>query len=370
MSIKRLDLYRFNLSGTLDVALLCNSQPLAASLTFLSLDDNNISGGIASEIGNCKQLTRLHLSGNQLAGNLPTSLATLNNLKRLDLSNNKFSGPLPNLDRISGLNMFLAQNNDLSGNIPALYFSNFDHFNVSFNNFSGLIPDVQGYFTADSFLGNPGLCGYPLQKNCSSQILRSTSSKISEDESKGPSKEQMLIYSGYAALGVIIILIVVLKICSGKKQGKKIEAESNGDIEKTSYISSESKAEEASKSGFSVSSENGMVSQQSLIVLARPMVNELKMEDLLRAPAEMIGRGKNGSLYKVMLTNGIVVVVKRIKDWSISSVEFKQRMQLLNQAKHPHVLSPLAFYCTKQEKLLVYEYQRNGSLFKLLHGKF
>ncbi|PNY06595.1 putative inactive receptor kinase [Trifolium pratense] len=370
MSIKRLDLYRFNLSGNLDVALLCNSQPLAASLTFLSLDDNNISGGIASEIGNCKQLTRIHLSGNQLAGNLPASLATLNNLKRLDLSNNKFSGPLPNLDRISGLNMFLAQNNDFSGNIPAFYFSNFDKFNVSFNNFSGLIPDVQGYFSADSFLGNPGLCGYPLQKNCSSQIQRSTSSKISDEEkSKGPSKEQILIYSGYAALGVIIILFVVLKLCIGKKRGKKIEAESNGDIEKTSYVSRESKSEEASKSGFSVSSENGMVSQQSLIVLARPVVNELKMEDLLRAPAEMIGRGKNGSLYKVMLTNGIVVVVKRIKDWSISSVEFKQRMQLLNQAKHPHVLSPLAFYVSKQEKLLVYEYQQNGSLFKLLHGK-
>ncbi|XP_050874715.1 probable inactive receptor kinase At2g26730 [Lathyrus oleraceus] len=369
MSIKRLDLYRFNLSGTLDVALLCNAQPLAASLTFLSLDDNNISGGISSEIGNCKQLTRLHVSGNHLAGNLPASLAMLNNLKRLDLSNNKFSGPLPNLARISGLNMFLAQNNNLGGNIPAFYFPNFDHFNVSFNNFSGQIPDVQGHFFADSFLGNPELCGYPLQKNCTSQTLSSTVSKTSEEEeSKAPSKEQILIYSGYAALGVIIILFVFLKICRSKKRGKKVKASSNDDIEKPSYVSSESKAEDASKSGFSMSSECGMVSQQSLIVLSKPVVNELKLEELLRAPAEMIGRGNNGSLYKVMLTNGIVVVVKRIKDWSISSDEFKQRMQLLNQAKHSHVLPPLAFYCNKQEKLLVYEYQHNGSLFKLLHG--
>lgn len=368
MSIKKLDFYRFNLSGTLDVALLCNLQPLAESLTFLSLDDNNISGEITSEIKNCKQLTRLHLSGNQLAGNLPTSLAMLNNLKRLDISN-KFSGPLPNLDRISGLNMFLAQNNELSGNIPTFYFSNFDRFNVSFNNFSGPIPDLQGYFFADSFLGNPRLCGYPLQKNCTSQPL-STVSKTSEEESKGASKEQVLMYSGYAALGFIIIFFVVWKLCVKKKSGKKVQTELNDDIEKPSYVSSESKAEELSKSGFSVTSESGMVSQQSLIVLSRPVVNELKLEELLRAPAEMIGRGKNGSLYKVMLTNGIQVVVKRIKDWSISSVEFKQRMQLLNQAKHPHVLSPLAFYCSKQEKLLVYEYQQNGSLFKLLHGKF
>lgn len=370
MSIKRLNLYRLNLSGTLDVALLCNLQPLAASLTFLSLDDNNISGRITSEIGNCKQLTRLHVRGNQLTGNLPTSLAMLNNLKRLDISDNRFSGLLPNVARISGLNMFLAQNNDLSGTIPAFDFSNFDHFNVSFNNFSGQIPDVNGHFVADSFLGNQGLCGYPLQKNCSEKPLSSTVSQTSEEKSKGPSKEQILMYSGYAALGVIVILFVILKLCTIKKTGKKVEAALNGDIEKSSYVSSESKAEELNKSGFSVASESGTVSQQSLIVLSKPVVNELKLEELLRAPAELIGRGNNGSLYKVMLTNGIIVVVKRIKGWSISSVDFKQRMQLLNQAKHPHVLSPLAFYCSKQEKLLVYEYQKNGSLFKLLHGKF
>ncbi|KAE8689317.1 RING/U-box superfamily protein isoform 1 [Hibiscus syriacus] len=43
-------------------------------------------------------------------------------------------------------------------------------------------------------------------------------------------------------------------------------------------------------------------------------------------------------------------------------------MLRLDQAKHPNVLPPLAFYCSKHEKLLVYEYQLNGSLFTLLHG--
>ncbi|KAJ1432717.1 Protein kinase domain [Sesbania bispinosa] len=368
MSIKRLNLDRFNFSGTLDVAMLCNLQPLAASLTFLSLDGNNISGGITAEIGNCKQLTRLHVSGNQLAGDLPSSLTMLNNLKMLDISNNKFSGPLPDLSRVSGLNMFLAQNNNLSGDIPPFHFSNFDKFNVSFNNFSGLIPDVHGYFFEDSFLGNPELCGDPLPKNCSGLPL---SVSDTSEGSKGPSEEQILMYSGYAALGVVLILFVVLRLCRRKKKGKKIEAlngvvATDGGIEKASNVSSEYKAE-VSRSEFSINSESGMVSQ-SLIVLSRPVVNELKLEDLLRAPAELIGRGKNGSLYKVMLANGVMVVVKRIKDWTISSHDFKQRMQMLSQAKHPHVLSPLAFYCSKQEKLLVYEYQQNGSLFKLLHG--
>lgn len=374
ISVKRLSLDGFNLGGTLDVSILCNLQPLAASLTFLSLDGNNISGGITAEIGNCRQLTRLHLSGNRLAGNLPSSLAMLNNLKRLDISNNKFLGPLPELNRISGLNMLLAQNNRLSGIIPAFDFSNFDRFNVSFNNFSGLIPDVHGHFAADSFLGNPELCGEPLQKNCSGLPLSKSEAETSEEEeSKGPSKEQILMYSGYAALGAVLILFVVLKICRRKKRGKKIEVLNNGgDIEKASYVSSEQHKAEiiSSRSEFSTTSHESGVVSQSLVVLSRPVVNELKLEELLRAPAELIGRGKNGSLYKVMLANnGVTVVVKRIKDWTISSLEFKQRMQLLSQAKHPHVLSPLAFYCSRQEKLLVHEYQQNGSLFKLLHGK-
>ncbi|BAT84662.1 hypothetical protein VIGAN_04209300 [Vigna angularis var. angularis] len=373
MSIKKLLLDNLNFSGTLDLAMLCNLQPLAASLTYLSLDGNKISGGMASEVGNCKQLTRLHLSGNQLAGDLPSSLAMLSSLKRLDISNNQFSGSLPDLYRISGLNMFLAQNNYLGGTIPAFEFSNFDQFNVSFNNFRGHIPNVHGYFSADSFLGNPELCGDPLPKNCSDKPMPLSEAQTSE-KSKGASKEQILMYSGYAALGVIIVLFVVLKLCRRKKGENKVEALNNmvgasgggGGVEKPRNVSSEYK-NEVSRSEFSVPSESGMVSQ-SLVVLSSQTAMELRLEDLLGAPAELIGRGKNGSLYKVMLDNGIMVVVKRIKDWTISSHDFKQRMRILSQAKHPHVLPPLAFYSSKQDKLLVYEYQQNGSLFKLLHG--
>ncbi|KAI6671254.1 hypothetical protein NL676_006139 [Syzygium grande] len=43
-------------------------------------------------------------------------------------------------------------------------------------------------------------------------------------------------------------------------------------------------------------------------------------------------------------------------------------MQRIDQVKHPNVLSVVAFYSSKQEKLLVYEFQQNGSLFRLLHG--
>jgi len=65
---------------------------------------------------------------------------------------------------------------------------------------------------------------------------------------------------------------------------------------------------------------------------------------------------------------GTTLAVKRIKDWSLPSNDFKLRMKRLNHVKHPNLLPVVAFYCSRQEKLLVYEYQPNGSLFKLLHG--
>jgi len=111
------------------------------------------------------------------------------------------------------------------------------------------------------------------------------------------------------------------------------------------------------------------MTSSSLVVLPSPVVNGLKFEDLLRAPAELLGRGKHGSLYKVMFDNATILAVKRIKDWDISAADFKRRMEMIDQVRHPRVLPPVAFYCSKQEKLLVYEYQQNGSLFKLLHGK-
>ncbi|XP_015971487.1 probable inactive receptor kinase At2g26730 [Arachis duranensis] len=357
-SIKNLLLDKLSLSGTLDVAMLCNLHPLAASLTYLSLDGNGVHGGIPEEIGSCKQLTQLHLSGNQFSGTLPSSLSKLNNLKSLDISNNKISGQLhPDLARISTLNMFLAQNNQLSGEIPPFNFSNFDRFDVSFNNFSGVIPDIHGHFTSESFLGNPQLCGDPLPKSCTSSPVPASKDSEERKESpgpaaaagdnsdeepkkslKGPSKEQILMYSGYAAIGALVILLIVWKLCRRKKKEKRIEAlnekvVTQSSAQKASHVSSEYRAG-VSRSDFSLTSESSMVSQ-SLVVLSNSRTT---------------------------------VVVKRIIDRSVPGRDFKQRMQILSQVKHPYVLSPLAFYCSKQEKLLVYEYQQNGSLFKLLHG--
>ncbi|KAF9626300.1 hypothetical protein IFM89_032149 [Coptis chinensis] len=363
VSVKKIVLDGFSLTGLLDAASLCTPQSLAV----LSLQENNFMGDISEEIGNCKQLTHLLLSGNKLSGILPDSLSNLNNLKKFEISNNSFSGKLPNLARISGLVSFLADNNHFTGPIPYFDFSNFQLFNVSNNNFSGPVPNLKGRFGLDSISGNAELCGEPLSNVC----------PPSPSKKKNHSIEHILMYGGYILIGLLLVIFVAYKIVAKKKHTG--EPQDNLDIVKPKGVSVDTSINQpsivsnehklgASKTEYSMNSAESAMMSTSMVVLSSPVVKGMKFEDLLKAPAELLGRGKHGSLYKIVLEDGMPLVVKRIKDWAISGEDFKRRMQKIDATKHPGVLPALAFYSSKQEKLVVYRFEQNGSLLKLLYG--
>lgn len=93
------------------------------------------------------------------------------------------------------------------------------------------------------------------------------------------------------------------------------------------------------------------------------------LDDLLRAAAEVIGRGKLGTTYKTMLECGFVVAVKRLKEMkALSKKDFVQQMHLIGNMKHENLAEIISFYHSKEEKLIIYEYVPDGSLFSLLHG--
>ncbi|XP_073051241.1 probable inactive receptor kinase At2g26730 [Primulina eburnea] len=211
-----------------------------------------------------------------------------------------------------------------------------------------------------------------LSKSVKSDDREQANQQISD--SGGVSTNQVLMFAGYFLIGLAVLFIVLLWIYKRfKTKGEKIDADNkvvaiDESVIKPSFSTVELKAGGVSKTDLShASTETAMVSP-SLIVLTNPEVNMPKLEDLLKAPAELLGRGSHGSVYKVACgPQGKSLAVKRIKDWAISGIEFKQRMSRLNQVKHPHVLPAIAFYSSRQEKLLVYEYQQNGSLFRLIH---
>lgn len=93
------------------------------------------------------------------------------------------------------------------------------------------------------------------------------------------------------------------------------------------------------------------------------------LEDLLRASAEVLGKGSYGTAYKAILEESTTVVVKRLKEVAAGKKDFEQQMEIIGRAgNHPNVVPLRAYYYSKDEKLLVYDYISNGNLSALLHG--
>lgn len=103
------------------------------------------------------------------------------------------------------------------------------------------------------------------------------------------------------------------------------------------------------------------------------MVNEEKgcfgMADLMKAAAEVLGYGGLGSAYKAVMTTGLSVAVKRMREVNRMGRDgFDAEMRRFGRLRHNNILTPLAYHYRREEKLLVSEYISKGSLLYVLHG--
>ncbi|KAI3951485.1 hypothetical protein MKX01_018601 [Papaver californicum] len=113
-------------------------------LTYLELGNNNLSGEIPVELGNCVKLALLDLSQNNLSGSLPKELGNLRQLQVMKLQSNRVFGDIP--DQISQLQNMLVLNisqNSLTGSIPSAISSLTKLLNINLNDnkLNGSIPD-------------------------------------------------------------------------------------------------------------------------------------------------------------------------------------------------------------------------------------
>ena len=342
-------------------------------LRVLSLRSNRLSGGIPSDFSNLIMLRNLYLQDNAFSGEFPPSLTQLTRLTRLDLSSNNMSGPIPpSVDNLTHLSGLFLQNNGFSGSLPNISAVNLTNFNVSNNKLNGSIPKSLAKFPESSFAGNLDLCGGPFP-SCSGPSPTPSQNPPPTD---GIRKSKKL--STAAIIGIIIgavfvafLLLLFLILCLRRRSNRQ-PAKSQ---KPPSTVGTTARTIPIAEAGTSSSKDDitgGSIeaTERNKLVFFEGGIYNFDLEDLLRASAEVLGKGSVGTSYKAVLEEGTTVVVKRLKDVVVTKKEFETQMEILGKIKHENVVPLRAFYFSKDEKLLVYDYISTGSFSASLHGQF
>lgn len=334
------------------------------ALRILSLRSNLFRANLPSDITSLPVLQNLYLQHNNFSGDIPASFSLQLNV--LDLSFNSFTGNIPqilhNLTQLTGLNL---QNNNLSGPIPDLNQPGLKRLNLSYNHLNGSIPSSLQRFSNSSFVGNSLLCGAPL-KACSLVLpppppTHNPPPPVVPQKRSSKKKLKLGVIIAIAAggsvllllLGLIIVLWCLKKKDSGGTSVLKGKASSGGRSEKP---------KEDFGSGVQEPEKNKLVFFEGCSY-------NFDLDDLLRASAEVLGKGSYGTAYKAVLEEATTVVVKRLKEVVVGKKDFEQQMEVVGRVgQHTNVVPLRAYYYSKDEKLLVYDYISNGSLSALLHG--
>ncbi|KAL8526234.1 hypothetical protein ACS0TY_015451 [Phlomoides rotata] len=357
-------------------------------LRLLDLRGNRLNGTL-TPLTQCTNLKLIYLSDNDLSGEIPPQFASLHRLLRLDLSNNNLRGPIPaqfsNLSRILTLHL---QNNELSGTIPK-FLNSFPHLkelNLSNNELYGIVPkNLLSRYGGDSFSGNEGLCGGAPFPKCSytgGGDPSSTSETVPSNPSSLPSPSTTAIddpssknhrkVSRGATVAIVVATSVLLLVMASfavaygcRKYSKDSCSITGSDLGKRSSNSSEKRV--YANNGGADSDGTNATDKSKLVFFDRK--KQFELEDLLRASAEMLGKGSLGTVYKAVLDDGSTVAVKRLKDANpCARKEFEQYMDVIGKLKHANVVRFRAYYYAREEKLLVYDYMPSGCLHSLLHG--
>ncbi|PIN14435.1 Serine/threonine protein kinase [Handroanthus impetiginosus] len=356
------------------------------ALTTLSLRSNYLNGSLPSDVLSLDTLRYINLQMNNFSGDIPSFISS--QIDVIDFSFNSLTGNIPvSFQNLTHLTTLYLQNNSLSGRIPDLNLPKLMQLNISNNQLNGSIPSHLQAFPASSFTGNSVLCGRPLN-NCPSlspspspspspsaspSLSPSPSSRAPFPESPSPDhspyspvtpqvqKAKKSLSTGtIVAVGVggaaglfVIALATLIYFTKRKKTVLRGKAFQGGH-------------RETPKEEFGSGVQNA---EKNKLIFFEDSSYNFNLEDLLRASAEVLGKGNYGTTYTAILEEGTTVVVKRLREVLAGKREFEQQMRTIgNMSRHPNIVPLRAYYYSKDEKLLVYDHVPGGSLSTQLHG--
>ncbi|XP_050385345.1 putative receptor-like protein kinase At3g47110 [Argentina anserina] len=326
-----LDLSENSLDGKIPQQLLTGLHSLSISF---NLSSNNFTGSIPFEIGKLKSLSKLDISNNMLSGELPSSLSSCQSLEVLHLQGNFFNGIIPkSMQDLRGIRDLDLSRNNFSGVIPQfLEKLNLARMNLSFNQLSGAVP-IGGVFrntTAASLAGNARLCG-------GMASLKLPLCKL--NESKGVKLSRRIILTISLVFGCTLLgLVLVLSLFHLRNKRKEVKSSTLGNS----------------------------ILQVSYATL-------LKATDSF-SPANLIGVGAFGSVYKGILADDRIVLAVKVLNMLHrgASKSFMAECEVLRNIRHRNLVKIITT-CSSIDfngndfKALVYEFMDNGSLEEWLH---
>ncbi|KAL8487528.1 hypothetical protein ACS0TY_024001 [Phlomoides rotata] len=371
-----------------------NTLSQLTQLRVLSLQNNSLTGPIP-DLAGLANLKVLFLSSNYFSGSVPPSVSTLHRLKTLDLSYNMLSGSIPpSLNGLDRLYYLRLDFNRFNGSVPPLNQSSLQIFNVSHNDLSGAIPvtPTLSRFNTTSFATNSRLCGEIIHKECSSTrpfFVGPLSTTAAAPPKPGAALSQTagvrlsskgLIQKHKRAAMIIgftlgVSLFVISVMCLGfgvRRSGSRkmgLEPSVTGNAEAVMRIEEEN--DELEEKVKRVQEGMQMVGKSGSLSFCAGEAQVYTLDQLMRASAELLGRGTMGTTYKAVLDSRLIVTVKRLDGGRLGSTKqevFERHMESVGGLRHPNLVPLRAYLQAKEERLLIYDYQPNGSLSSLIHG--
>ncbi|XP_020232732.1 receptor-like protein kinase BRI1-like 3 [Cajanus cajan] len=307
------------------------------SMIYLDLSYNMLSGTIPQNLGGMAYLQVLNLGHNRLTGSIPESFGGLKAIGVLDLSHNSLHGFIPgSLESLSFLSDLDVSNNNLTGVIPS----------------GGQLTT----FPAARYENNSGLCGVPLPA-CGSS---------SRSVGAGVWKKKQPVAAG-VVIGLLCFLLFALGIVLALYRVRKVQQKEE---KREKYIES---LPTSGSSSWKISSFPEPLSI-NVATFEKPL-RKLTFAHLLEATngfsaESLIGSGGFGEVYKAKLKDGCVVAIKKlIHVTGQGDREFMAEMETIGKIKHRNLVQLLGYCKVGEERLLVYEFMRWGSLEAVLHDR-
>ncbi|XP_027338050.1 probable inactive receptor kinase At4g23740 [Abrus precatorius] len=338
-----LQLSKAGLSGPIPA----NTLSLLSALQTVNLTSNNITGSFPSDFSQLKNLTYLYLQFNKISGPLPSDFSVWKNLTVANLSNNSFNGSIPfSISNLTHLTSLVLANNSLSGATPDLNIPSLQDLNLANNNLSGVVPKSLQRFPSWVFSGNNLITAYALPPT--SQPPNHHRTRQRAKRLREPALLGIIIGGCVLAFTAIAAFVIV---CRYEKHSGE-----NGQVK-------------YQKREVSTKNEASESRDKNKIVFFEGCNLAFDLEDLLRASAEVLGKGTFGTVYKAAIEDATTVAVKRLKDVTVGKREFEQQMEIVGRIRHHNVAALRAYYYSKEEKLMVYDYYEQGSVSAMLHGR-